>query len=264
MCGIRWAPHWTFLMSSVGLVFSDWCCGAFLIVIWSAEFIPTQDGPTHLATALVLKNYGKEGTRFEDFYYISRQLLPNWTCFAMLAGLSFAFSPLVAEKTLVTVYLIGFAWSCRYFLGAFDVRAQWLALPAFLLACNTCFWFGFYNYCLSVVLYLFTVGYILRRWNNFTYRAAFFLWMILCLTFFTHLVGFVLEVATCLWIAITIPPWHPRKLLLILAAVVPGCALSLNFFYERTSSKRRALGNWEPICWHGPQIRTNGKKSSMM
>ena len=36
-----------------------------LAPIWSFRYLPTQDGPSHLANALMLKDYHRPGTRYQ-------------------------------------------------------------------------------------------------------------------------------------------------------------------------------------------------------
>src|SRR5207249_3856255 len=122
-------------------------------------YLPTQDGPAHLANALILKDYGSEGTRYHEFYEVHWEPLPNWTGHLMLLGFLHFLPPLAAEKVLVSLYVIGFAWSFRYFLGAMGSACPPLALAGLLFVFQRCFWLGFYNFCLSLIVYWLILGY---------------------------------------------------------------------------------------------------------
>src|SRR5262245_49019596 len=106
-----------------GVAREAWCFGLILVLhllpVWLFTYFPSQDGPSHLANSIVLKDYGKPGTRYHEFYELRWELFPNWTSHMLLAGLMTLAPPLIAEKLLLSIYIIGFAWSFRYFLGAF-------------------------------------------------------------------------------------------------------------------------------------------------
>ena len=109
-----------------------------LVPIWVFPYVPTQDGPAHLANAMILKDHGTAPTRYHEFFDLRGEPFPNWTTHLLLAGLLYAFPPLVAHKVLVSLYVVGFAFSFRYFLGAFGVQALRLAPAGLLFLFNRC------------------------------------------------------------------------------------------------------------------------------
>ncbi len=205
---------------------------AFLLPVWAYPYIPTQDGPAHLQNGLILRDLLRGDETVRQFYWINWRPLPNWTCFALLAGLSSIFPARVAEKLLVTLYVLGFAGAFRYFAGSLTRDAGVLSLAGFLVVYNRCFWMGFYNYCLSLVLYFVILGYLLRQWDRFRLREAAVLCAVLTLSYFTHLFGFLLAAGSCAWLAVTLPPRSWRKLAYIVGALVPGLVLALAFFRD--------------------------------
>jgi hypothetical protein len=221
----------------------------FLILVWSVTYLPTQDGSAHLANSLILRDYGQPDNRFDEFYWISWRPLPNWTCFALLAGFSSVLPPLAAEKLLVSLYLVGFALSYRYFLGAVGNPCSWLVLAGFLLVFNRCLWLGFYNYCLSLVLYFFVVGFFLRRWEQFHWRDALILGLLFLLVFFTHLFGFILAAGSCFWLAVTIPRRSVEKYLLLVAALLPVLFLTQVFFEDAQFYGSSGFGRLREHLW---------------
>src|SRR5438874_126854 len=48
---------------------------AHLVPIWTFTYLPTQDGPVHVSTAITLKNYGAPDTRYREFFEVRLQLL---------------------------------------------------------------------------------------------------------------------------------------------------------------------------------------------
>ncbi len=119
--------------------------------------MPTQDGPAHLANAVILRDYGAPGTHHHEFFELAFEPFPNWTAHLLLAGLSWTMHPLIAEKVLVTGYVLGFAYACRYFLASWPGGTQ-LAPLCLLFVGNRCFFMGFYGYCLSLPLVFLILG----------------------------------------------------------------------------------------------------------
>ena len=103
-----------------------------LIPAWAFHYLPTQDGPSHLANAQILKDYGTPAAGYEAFFEVRWDPLPNWTSHLVLAGLLYLAPPLVAEKLLVSLYVLGFAGSFRYFLGSFGERCRPLSWAGLL------------------------------------------------------------------------------------------------------------------------------------
>src|SRR5262249_47677534 len=145
---------------------------AYLLPVWAFHFVPTQDGPAHLYNAQVIKDYGNSAAGYKQYFKIPPNTLPNWTSHLLLAGLLFLFPPLVAEKLLVSLYILGFAGSFRYFLGAFGERCRPLSWAGLLVVYNRCFWMGFYNYCLGLLLFWVVLGYCLRHRETFRLAQA--------------------------------------------------------------------------------------------
>lgn len=213
---------------STALVWGIVC--ALLVPIWMFRYFPSQDGPAHLANSLVLRDCIAGEDYAKEYYSVAWQPIPNWTCFALLASLSSVAPPLIAEKLFLSLYVLAFAWAYRYFLGALGSADNLLILAGVLLAFNRCLWMGFYNYCLSLVLYFVVVGYLLRHWERFELRQVLAFSALVLLTYFTHLVGFILTAVSCLWFALTIAPRDWKKVVDLLFALAPSMLLMLWYF----------------------------------
>jgi hypothetical protein len=201
--------------------------GLYLIPVWAFPYLPTQDGPHHLANAVLLKDYGSPGARYRDFFQLQRDPIPNWTTHLLLISLLHVLPPLAAEKVLASLYIVGFAYSVRYFLGAVGPEARRLAPIGLLFLFNRCFLMGFYNYCLSLVAYWLIVGYCLRRRERLTASGALGLFGLFALAYFTHLLGYALAVGSALWVAATAPTRRPAGLGWVAAAALPTGMLAI-------------------------------------
>src|SRR5262249_12678023 len=120
-----------------------------LVPVWAYPYLPTQDGPAHLDNAQILKDYGDPAAGYQTFFELRNEPIPDLTSHLLLAALLYVAPPLVAEKLLVSLYVLGFAGSFRYFLGAFGPRCRPLSWAGLLLVYQRNFWMGFWNYCLA-------------------------------------------------------------------------------------------------------------------
>jgi hypothetical protein len=231
----------------------------YLIPVWAFHYLPTQDGPSHLANAQLLKDYGHSAAGFEAFFELRAEPMPNWTSHLLLAGMLYLVPPLVAEKLLVSLYVLGFAGAFRYFLGAFGERCRPLSLVGLLFVYNRCFWLGFWNYCLSLILFWVILGYCLRRRGTLHLPQAALLMLLFTADYFTHLAGFLLAFAGALGAAVLVRPRRVLGPVLICVAALPPACLVLDYF-ERTgffeARAARHLFDHPPTLLHGDRRGT--------
>ncbi|HSI36642.1 MAG TPA: hypothetical protein VK986_23855, partial [Tepidisphaeraceae bacterium] len=179
-----------------------------LVPVWAFTYLPTTDGAAHVANADVMRRYNApDAEAFRKYYYVSHTPSPNIAGHLILAGLMYVVPPTVAEKVLVSLYVVGLAAGMRYAVRAIRPRAgavAWVALPmtySFLLGQ------GFYNFCLSLAAYLFTVGYWFRHHGRMDVRRALGLFGLSVVLYACHL--FALMIA-CGTIALTAGWWVIR------------------------------------------------------
>ncbi len=164
------------------------------VPFWAFRYFPSQDGPSHLHNALVLANYGRE-LIYRQYY--ARTPFPfagNVVTQLLLIWLIKVMPPLVAEKLLLSLYVVLLFVSFRYVLGPLTRYADHFSVFAALLAPNFHFYMGFWNFCFSVPLLLLLVGYYLRqegRWRPATLATLTAGGVLLYLT---HAVSWVLSV----------------------------------------------------------------------
>jgi hypothetical protein len=224
----------------------------YLLPVWIYAYAPTQDGPAHLANALILKNLAAGQTRYHEFFAIRWEPLPNWTTHLVLAGLLCVFPPLLAHKALVSLYVLGFAWSFRYFLASFGRNTLLLAPAGLLFVYNRCFLTGFYNYCLSLIAFWIILGYVIRRRDRFGLSSAAVLMAFFWLAYFTHLLGYVLAAAGAVFIMVWSSPRRLRKLGLLAIALLPTAFLAADSLLEPgLLGLREGLAHRPPwLHWH--------------
>jgi hypothetical protein len=162
--------------------------------VWSVRYLPTGDGPTHVYNAWVLYELlsGDAPPNIERAYRVDWSPHPNWTGHALMALLMAAVPPIAAEKLLLTLclaLLFAGAWRlCTAVDDRNDIYAFFvipLAWPQSLIA-------GYYNYSLSIGLFLLTLSIWWRRRESPSPRNLALIAALLVLLYFTHPMATVL------------------------------------------------------------------------
>jgi hypothetical protein len=138
--------------------------------------------------------------------------------------------PLVAEKVLLSLYVVGFAAGFRYFLLAFGPRCAAMSWAALLMVYSRCFWLGFYNYCVGIALVWITLGFVLRRRGEFSWRMVAALSLLFTLAYFTHLSVFLLAMLGAGCIGLLTPSRRLPGVGVVVTAAIPALCLTAYYF----------------------------------
>jgi hypothetical protein len=161
-----------------------------VLPLWWFSYFPSQDGPAHLENALMLKEYdAPDSARYRAFYTVNPHADPNWAGHLLLVALMYVVPPLVAHKVLLTGYVLLLPLSVRFALRAVRPGAESLALLAFPFVGNAFLHLGFYNFCYSLPLYFFVLGYWLRHRDGLSPLAGLVLAALTLVLYFCHLVS---------------------------------------------------------------------------
>ena len=138
--------------------------GLHLLPIWAFRYFASTDGPAHLYNAWVLKNMLLDPqSRFHALLAFNLNPEPNYLSHVLLAALLTVFPPWLAEKAVLTLYVAGLPLAVRYLVRSWQPKAGFLAVLAFPFIYSVALQWGFYNFCLSMVLLLWTLGYWKRH-----------------------------------------------------------------------------------------------------
>src|SRR5437899_4195899 len=142
-----------------------------LAPVWAFRYFPTQDGPSHLENAnILLLLHRTDLPAFREYYAINPKPTPNWLGHLALAGLILMSSPLLAEKILLTGYILALPLAVRYAFRAMRPESAALAVLSFPFLYNCLLHYGFYNFCLSIALFFVAIGYWLGRKTHIGWR----------------------------------------------------------------------------------------------
>ncbi len=223
---------------------------AQLLPIWLLTRFPSQDGPVHLALVHVMREYASpDAQALRDYFTLNREAVPNWFVYWVLADVLRFVSEPVAEKILLSAYVILLPLSCRYALGGVaraHPQAQdnrFLAVLALPFTFNFLLGMGFYNFSLSLVAFFVALGWWLRYLKDSdrfkllptAILAALFVWVYFC-----HAVTLVALLAAlgsaAVWLAAR-DVWSGepaglalrRRLLALSLAALPAMLLTVSY-----------------------------------
>jgi hypothetical protein len=161
-----------------------------LIPIWTFKYFPSQDGPAHINNAKIIHEYHHR-TVFREYYILNKDPVPNWFGHLVMAGLMYFMPALVAEKVLLSGYVILLPISIRYVLRTIRPDTGFLTILAFPFIYNFLFHMGFYNFSYSLAMFFFAVGYWLKHRERFTLRETIILTTLSLVLYFCHIVSLV-------------------------------------------------------------------------
>jgi hypothetical protein len=216
-----------------------------VVPIWSAAYIPTVDGPSHVYNSWLIRMLltGGDGAAAQVFA-IDWRPHPNWIGHAVMALLMFVVPPVIAEKLLVTGIVLLFFVACWMYAGTVDESRRAVAFVAMPFAYNFLLHMGFYNFCIGAALYFIVLAVWWRRRDRPDARTLTLIASLLVLIYFSHVLPAVLAVGSIgiLWLATLRGrrvAAHARHLI----AFVPLVPLFLWFLRNR--GVERVSGVWD-------------------
>lgn len=150
--------------------------------VWSVRYLPFGDGPAHVYNAWVMNELagGDAPRNVAEAYRMDWRPHPNWTGHAVMALLMFVVPPLVAEKLLLTLILVVLFAGAWLLVTAVDPRNDVYAFLVFAFTYPQSFVAGYYNYSLSIGLFLILLAMWWRR------KPVWLIALLLVLCYFTH------------------------------------------------------------------------------
>ncbi|MGF1561618.1 MAG: hypothetical protein ACFB3T_05495 [Geminicoccaceae bacterium] len=183
-----------------------------LVPIWWIEFVPTVDGSVHLYIVHIMRSYASS-PMLQEYFTWNPNIEPNSAIYLLFYGLSEVFSLPVAEKVFIS------AWAFLYALAALYAARAVHAPTAFVSALIVPTMFtqllhmGFYNYNLSIVVFLFVFGWWFRHRRTLQMRGYVAFGLMSLALVCTHLVGLLVLMITCAGVlaADLIGDWYQRR-----------------------------------------------------
>jgi hypothetical protein len=201
-----------------------------IVPVWWFQYLPSQDGPSHVENSYMLLHYFDEDAAYSRYYDLNLKPFPNWFSHSSMTLLMTFLPPLTAEKALLTLYVIFFVFAMVYFLASAGDDKVFFVLLCFPFIYNYLMQMGFYNFAFSLPLTFLILGYWWRRRDaRMGWRMMSGLNALLILAYFCNLLSQVMAVAGVLFLAAF---YHRRRLLRVLrlaVLLVPSCLLPVYY-----------------------------------
>lgn len=160
---------------------------ATLFPLWLLPWFVTQDGPAHLYNSQILLDLVRGDAATAQVFTADVRPYPNWAGHGLLVGLLAVVPPMLANKLMDSICLVGVAaaavWLHRVVNGA---PSLWVVALAWLFALNRPWILGFRGFLLGVSLYAVVLGLWWCWRENLTWRRAAVLAALLVLVYLCH------------------------------------------------------------------------------
>lgn len=229
---------------------------ANLLPVLCFEVLPTRDGPAHMYSAWLIREllFNPDGVAAQ-FVQWNPAPVPNWSGHVLMAAAMSGVGPVTAERLMIAAIVLTLPLSMRYAIGAVTPRFTGLEFIALPLGWGLHLRWGFFNFCLSLSVYMLALGFFLRRHNAPT-AGALTVWAILCVvTYFSSLIAFChLLMTTTIWLLTATDAGARRRVIgRWLMAMLPAAALWALFLLIRPSLERPGL-EFPSWLWAAAQI----------
>ncbi len=215
------------LKSKAGVVVLLAVVAATLILpVWIVQYPPLLDYPDHLARTFILSHLHDSAYQFSRYYTPQWGPYPYLSMDVLLVMLQQAFPIAIAGKIFLSLCLIGVPLSCWWFVRNANPGNDWIALWGLFVAFNQFFLESFVAFQLSLIACFVLLGFWLRWAPRISLKRWFILLLLTMLTYFSHLIGFILAGFVVTMYSL-IARRGIRELLTSWLLFVPGCILYL-------------------------------------
>ena len=209
-----------------------------ILPIWIFKYFPSQDGPSHIHNAYVLKVLHQEqASLIRECYKLNLTLFPNWVSHPFMAGLMFVFPPLAAEKILLSIIILLLPLSLFYFLDAIHKGKNLYVFLGFLFSYHYLLHMGFYNFSLSVPLFFFALGYFMKHKEEMSIDKIAILNLLSILIYFCHIVTYILLIISFTLLTITSFYRKPKRVLGLLLYMLPLYFIVANYILSTATGQ---------------------------
>ncbi len=219
---------------------------------WTAGNFITQDGPSHLYTAVVAKDLLlHRNSPYAAVYTLQSKLITNWSTTVVLNVLASVFGAKHAEQALSTLCIVFGFFAISYLRRSLEPRlSPWSPVTNFLL--NTWFlWIGFYNFYLGMALCALLVGFAIRHIRAMTRLRMIALAVGLVVLFFTHVLSLSLALMAIGLVAVWGRSWPPvYRIATAMAPAVVLLAVFLAASSQNTAFQPRIEAALESFPMH--------------
>ena len=165
---------------------------AHLIPLFTTSWFLTVDGPAHLYNSKLLLELFASNSTVQEFYIFNSALLPNWTGHFLQALFLKIFEASLAEKLVLSLYVLGLPLSVRYALKTIGAKNLYIVYFIFPVTYSFLFYYGFHNFNFGLIFYFLalSVWYKSRNGKLTTLRIFALVGLTLAI-YFSHVLQFL-------------------------------------------------------------------------
>ncbi|HAN30444.1 MAG TPA: hypothetical protein DCQ06_02500, partial [Myxococcales bacterium] len=146
--GRRWSlAYWTLFV----------CLSALGIApVWVSDILPVLDAASHLHLMRIIHEYG-DNLLYQHHYAEVNAIVPYLTYYKVVDWLQFFTDVEQANRLVLSVCLLGIPLGVHAYLKSIG-HNRWLVLGVFPWMLNSDFFMGFFNYLMSIPVFLFVLA----------------------------------------------------------------------------------------------------------
>ncbi len=225
-----------------------------LLPFVATRFFPSMDGASHLSNSNIINQLVvHHNPLFRQFFMINPEPVPNWTSHLLISLFTLLMPAFLAEKILIIILLASTPFAFRMLLQTISPKGTLFSFLIFPFTHSMFFFFGFFNFCMAILIFLVALNYWLRHEHEALHlRQLITLTILVALTYFSHIVIFgILLIVIALHIItgsllelichknnrqIIFRQFLKKTLAITLAAFIP-LILFVYFFYSRPETR---------------------------
>jgi len=176
-----------------------------LLQVLLPQYFLTGDGPGHVYNAQMLHDLwsNKNVSFYESFYSLNRSPNPNWLTHILLALLMFIVNGALAEKILLSLYIILFVTGFYTLLKKLNNNVSIWPVVALLFVFHHPLIKGFYNFSFSIGFLFWLVIAWLSYLDKKKAGSLVSFFLLIALTFFSHPMSFIYGGVICFGLLLT-------------------------------------------------------------
>ncbi len=224
-----------------------------LLPVFSVKFFPTVDSPAHLYNANIINELLFKKSPISSFFILNSEIIPNWISHIVLSFFSLFLPGFIAEKVLLTLYLLALPVSFRSLVKVISPGNYYLSYIIFPLSYSTLLLLGFYNFSIALIFMFFTLSVYIRneedKKSGKRFAGMFFLFL---LTYFSHIFVFIILISAISSVLLlnfvvkvirsnssfpkVITEYFRKILFVILAAIIPLILFAAYYFPRQSGN----------------------------
>jgi hypothetical protein len=158
----------------------------------ATRFFPSMDGASHLSNSNIINQLiFYNNSLFHQFFLINPEPVPNWSAHLLISLLTLVMPAFLAEKIMIILLLTATPFAFRNLVQTISPKGTLFSFMIFPFTHSMFFFFGFFNFCMAILLFLITLNYWLRHErHSLNIKQTGILALLIALTYFSHIVIF--------------------------------------------------------------------------